>query len=64
MIRAETAWTRDLYIRLLLEAGVERATDLGRQLAVVHEGATVAFTAGGSPLALDDARDAVHALLG
>ena len=64
VVHAETAWTRELYVGLLREAGVAAPQELGRQLALVHEGATVAVTAGDSPTALDDARAVVRALLG
>jgi AcrR family transcriptional regulator len=64
VVRREKAWIRQLYARLLEEAGVASPDALGRQLALVHEGAIVASTAGGSATALDDARQATLALVG
>lgn len=63
VIRSEKSWVRDLYTRLVREAGIDGAESLGRQLTLVHEGATVARTVGGEPDALDVARAAVRALL-
>jgi AcrR family transcriptional regulator len=63
VVRREKEWVRSLYERLLAEAGVASPEGLGRQLALVHEGAIVALTAGGSPAALEDARRATRALL-
>jgi AcrR family transcriptional regulator len=63
VVRREKEWIRLLYKRLLDEAGYESPAALGRRLALVHEGAIVALTAGGSPEALDDARAATRALL-
>lgn len=63
VIRREKEWIRNLYARLLTEAGVASPGALGRQLALVHEGAIVALTAGGSAEALDDARRATLALV-
>lgn len=63
VVRREKEWIRLLYERLLDEAGYESPAALGRRLALVHEGAIVALTAGGSPAALDDARAATRALL-
>ena len=64
VVRAEKQWMRDLYGRLLAEGGVEDDGSLARQLALVHEGAIVESTAGGSPYALDDARAAMRTLVG
>ena len=63
VVRREKAWIRELYGRLLVEAGVPSPEALARQLALIHEGAIVALTAGGSREALDDARSATRALL-
>ncbi len=64
VVRAEKQWMRDLYGRLLA-AGDVRDDDgsLARRLALVHEGAIVELTAGGSAYALDDARQVMHSLL-
>lgn len=64
VIRAEKNWVRDLYTRLVREAGFEPAELLGRQLTLVHEGATVTRTVGGRPDAIDIARATARALLG
>ena len=63
VVRAEKEWIRRLYASLLTEEGVSSADALGRQLALLHEGAIVQLTAGGSPEALDDARSATRTLL-
>ncbi|MCW2849682.1 MAG: TetR/AcrR family transcriptional regulator [Marmoricola sp.] len=63
VVRAEKEWIRRLYAGLAAEAGLAAPEALGRQLALVHEGAIVQLTAGGSPEALDDARLAVRAML-
>lgn len=63
VIRAEKAWTRELYAGLARELGVRDAVALGRRLTLVHEGATVELTAGGSTEAIADARAAARALL-
>jgi len=63
VVRSEKAWIRQLYAALLTEAGTPSPDTLGRQLALVHEGAIVQLTAGGSRGALDDARQAMRALL-
>ena len=64
VVRREKEWVRRLYARLLAEAGVAEPHALGRRLALVHEGAVVALTAGGSAEAVDDARAATRVLLG
>jgi AcrR family transcriptional regulator len=64
VVRSEKAWIRKLYADLLTDAGINDAESLGRQLAMIHEGAIVQRTAGGSPEALADARQAMWALLG
>jgi AcrR family transcriptional regulator len=64
VVRREKQWVRDLFTRLLVEGGVPDAEALGRRLALVHEGAIVESTAGGSAAALDDARAVVRSLLG
>jgi AcrR family transcriptional regulator len=63
VVRAEKQWIRELYRDLLNEAGVADAEALGRQLALVHEGAIVELTAGGSAEALDDARRVMRSVL-
>jgi AcrR family transcriptional regulator len=63
VIRAEKEWTRALYAGLARELGLRDAAALGRRLALVHEGATVELTAGGSPEAITDARAVVRSLL-
>jgi len=64
VVRAEKQWMRDLYGRVLAEAGVEDDGSLARQLALVHEGAIIESTAGGSAYALDDARRLMRRVLG
>jgi AcrR family transcriptional regulator len=63
VVRAEKQWMRDLFARLLAEGGVADTGRLARQLALVHEGAIIESTAGGSSYALDDARAAMRTLL-
>ena len=63
VVRSEKEWIRRLYATLLAEEGVPSAETLGRQLALLHEGAVVQLTAGGSPEALEDARAATRSLL-
>ncbi len=63
VVRIEKAWIRELYADLLAEAGVDDAESLGRRLAVLHEGAIVQRTAGDSPDAFDDARQAMRGLI-
>jgi AcrR family transcriptional regulator len=63
VVRREKAWIRELHRRLLVEAGISSPEPLARQLALIHEGAVVALTAGGSKDALEDARAASSALL-
>lgn len=63
VIRAEKDWVRDLYTRLAREADLEPAEVLGRQLTLVHEGATVTRTVGGQPDAIDLARTIARRLL-
>jgi AcrR family transcriptional regulator len=60
VIRAQKRWDRELYVRLLDEAGLPAAGD---QLMLLQEGATVARTVGGQPDAIDVARTAARALL-
>jgi len=64
VVRAEKQWMRDLYGRVLAEGGVEDDGSLARRLALVHEGAIIESTAGGSAYALDDARHVMRSLLG
>lgn len=63
VVRREKEWIRQLYAQILTETGHESPQATGRQLALVHEGAIVALTAGGSAEALGDARAATRALL-
>lgn len=65
VIRAEKETVRELYVRLVTEAGVPPAgaTELGLRLALLHEGALVTMTAGGQPDALTHARAAAAELL-
>ncbi len=63
VVRSEKAWVRNLYTDLLAEARVDDPESLGRQLAVLHEGAIVQRTAGDSSEAFDDARKAMRALV-
>lgn len=63
VVRAEKEWTRALYADLAREAGLRDSVALGRRLALLHEGATVELTAGGSAHAIADARTAARALL-
>lgn len=63
VIHREKASIRALYAGLVSEAGLGSPDRLGRQLALIHEGAIVALTAGGSPEALHDARQAMGTLL-
>jgi AcrR family transcriptional regulator len=63
VVRDEKAWVRGLYADLLAEAGAATPEAIGRQLAMLHEGAIVQRTAGGSPQAFDDARQAMRGLI-
>ena len=63
VVRSEKAWVRNLYTDLLAEARVDDPESLGRQLAVLHEGAIVQRTVGDSSVAFDDARQAMRALV-
>jgi hypothetical protein len=63
VVHAEKEWIRRLYASVLGDEGVDSPVALGRQLALLHEGAVVQLTAGGSPEALEDARAATRALL-
>lgn len=63
VVRAEKEWVRALYRELLEDAEVVDPAPLARQLALLHEGAIVALTAGGSGTAFDDARAAMRVLL-
>lgn len=63
VIRNEKEWVRSLYSTLLAEGGAKSPRPLGRQLALIHEGAIVELTAGDSAEALDDARDAMRSVL-
>lgn len=56
IIAAEKLWTRDYYVALLAEMGLPDAARRGRELALIHEGATVQLTAGAQPEAMADAR--------
>lgn len=63
VVRREKEWVRRLYAGLASDAGVTNPDETGRQLALIHEGAIVALTAGASADALEDARRATLALL-
>jgi AcrR family transcriptional regulator len=63
-ILAEKSWVRDSYAALTASAGHRYPVVLGRRLALVHEGAIVEATAGGSNSAMDDARTIMRMLLG
>jgi AcrR family transcriptional regulator len=63
-IRAEKAWVRDTYAALAAAAGHQQPEVWGRRLALVHEGAIVEATAGGSDSAMADARVIMRSLLG
>ncbi|MDQ4053649.1 MAG: TetR/AcrR family transcriptional regulator [Actinomycetota bacterium] len=63
-IRAEKAWVRDSYAALADMAGHPDPVVLGRRLALVHEGAIVEATAGGSDSAMADARTIMRMLVG
>jgi AcrR family transcriptional regulator len=63
VVRAEKQWMRELYGRVLADGGIEDDGSLARQLALVHEGAIIESTAGGSTYALDDARRAMRTLI-
>ncbi len=63
VVRREKEWVRDLYAGLVAEAGFSSPAALGRQLAVIHEGAIVELTAGDSPEAFEDARNAMRSVL-
>ncbi len=64
VVRAEKAWVRDLYIRLVTEAGLDDAERRGAQLGLVHEGAIIDGTAGGQADSIDIARSAFRLILG
>ncbi|MBE1534928.1 TetR/AcrR family transcriptional regulator [Actinomadura algeriensis] len=60
----QKAWTRELYARLVRALPGEDATDtLAGQLAIVHEGANVAYGVGGERDAAALARTAADAIL-
>jgi len=62
-ISAEKRWVRDLYIRLVREAGLDEADRRGCALSLLHEGAIVEMTAGASRTALADARRTARLVL-
>lgn len=63
VIRAEKAWMRELFERLVREAGLAGPRDTGAQLHLVYEGGIVALTAGDQPDAPHHARAAAARLL-
>jgi AcrR family transcriptional regulator len=63
VIADEKGWTRDLFIRLVDEAGFENSEELGAQLALVHEGAVIVSTAGARDDAIDVARSIATSLV-
>lgn len=63
VVRAGKERARELFVRLLREAGHEEPAALGAQVHLVYEGALVAASAGGMASAYDDARATIRALL-
>jgi AcrR family transcriptional regulator len=63
-IRAEKALVRATYAALAAEADHAEPEEVGRRLALVHEGAIVEATAGGSDTAMGDARALMRLVLG
>ncbi|MGH3387037.1 MAG: TetR/AcrR family transcriptional regulator [Nocardioidaceae bacterium] len=63
VIRADKQWIRELYQRLVREAGLRSPGRKAAQLTLVHEGAIVLATAGGQADAIRQARSAATALL-
>jgi AcrR family transcriptional regulator len=57
------AWIRELFIRLAGDAGARDPDQLGRQLAMLYDGATVAATMDRNPKAAALARAAAEVLL-
>ncbi len=63
VVREEKAWMRRLFTALCEEAEYDDPDRLGAQLHLLHEGATVALTAGDEADAVDVARTASARLL-
>lgn len=61
--RAQKDWLRTHLSRLATEAGARRPDSLAEQLLVLHEGAIIAFSAGGNPDATTSAAQAAATLL-
>lgn len=61
--RAGKERARELFVRLVGEAGYDDAPTLGAQAHLIYEGALVAASVGGMPSAYEDARTAIRALL-
>ncbi|WP_103382645.1 TetR/AcrR family transcriptional regulator [Pseudonocardia dioxanivorans] len=58
VIRAEKAWTRELFADLARDAGLAEPDQVAAELHLLYEGATVVATAGGDPSILTAARKA------
>jgi len=56
-------WLRELFHRLLIDAGVQNAELLARQLLTLHEGAIITFSVACEQTAAQDARAAGAVLL-
>lgn len=63
VILEEKTTVRDLYVSLAADAGAADPHRLGEQLALLHEGAIVASTAGGRSGAIRTARETAAGLL-
>jgi AcrR family transcriptional regulator len=63
VVRGEKRWLRETYATLAAEAGARDPGRLGAELAILHEGAVVAYSLAGDPAAARTARDAAAALL-
>ena len=63
VIRQDKRFMRNLFVRLVDEAGIPASEVVGAQLHLVSEGAIVARTAGGMDEAYDEARAAMTRLL-
>ncbi|TDD38477.1 TetR/AcrR family transcriptional regulator [Actinomadura sp. KC06] len=59
----QKAWLRDLYARLIEDAGIADRANLADQLLIIHEGAVVAFSVGGVRNAASVARATAAAIL-
>jgi AcrR family transcriptional regulator len=61
--RAGKERARELFVRLISEAGYDDVRTLSAQAHLVYEGALVAASVGGMPSAYEDARTAIRVLL-